>query len=106
MLWIAAGLIALLLLSIFIGRYPKPYWMPPATLLNDTLAQKLVINLRLPRILAALLLGASLAACGATLQMIFRNPLVEPGFLGISASVTAGNLPAEYQTVGRVTGAV
>lgn len=89
-LWIAAGLIALLLISIFIGRYPKPYWMPPATLFNDTLAQKLVTNLRLPRIIAALLLGASLAACGATLQMIFRNPLVEPGFLGVSQGAAFG----------------
>jgi len=90
MLWIAAGLIALLLISIFVGRYPKPYWMPPATLLNDTLAQKLVTNLRLPRIISALLLGATLAACGATLQMIFRNPLVEPGFLGVSQGAAFG----------------
>jgi iron complex transport system permease protein len=87
---IAAGLFALLLISIFIGRYPKPFWMPPSLLFTDTLAQKLVTTLRLPRLITAVLLGATLAACGATLQMIFRNPLIEPGFLGVSQGAAFG----------------
>ena len=88
------GLIVLLLglagLSLFVGRYPSPIWMPPQTLLHDPLAQRLVLNLRLPRILAAMLLGMSLAASGTVLQMIFRNPLVEPGFLGVSHGAAFG----------------
>ncbi len=77
-------------LSIFVGRYPRPYWLPPATLLEDPLAQRLVLRVRLPRILMACLLGMTLAASGSVLQMIFRNPLVEPGFLGVSQGAAFG----------------
>ncbi|MBN2001883.1 MAG: iron ABC transporter permease [Anaerolineae bacterium] len=77
-------------LSIFAGRYPAPYWMPPRLLSQDVLAQRLVLNLRLPRILAAMLLGMSLAGAGAVMQMIFHNPLVEPGFLGVSQGAAFG----------------
>ena len=40
--------------------------------------------------LSAVLLGMTLAACGSVLQMIFRNPLVEPGFLGVSQGAAFG----------------
>jgi iron complex transport system permease protein len=85
------GLLLLtLVLSLFIGRYPQPYWMPPSLLQENELARQLVFNLRLPRILTAVLLGMSLAAAGAVMQMIFRNPLVEPGFLGVSQGAGFG----------------
>ena len=83
-------LIIILALSIFIGRYPKPFWMPLEVLVEDTLAQRLVWLLRLPRILTAAMLGATLAVCGTVLQMIFRNPIVEPGFLGVSQGAAFG----------------
>ena len=84
------GVVIVFLLSVFVGRYPSPYWMPPSLLSEDNLAQQLVFNLRLPRLLTALLLGATLSACGTVLQMIFRNPLVEPGFLGVSQGAAFG----------------
>lgn len=77
-------------ISIFVGRYPQPYWMPLDTLQEDPLARQLLFNLRLPRLLAAILLGAALSASGLTMQMIFRNPLVEPGFLGVSQGAAFG----------------
>ena len=83
-------LIVVLFASILIGRYPAPFWMPVRLLLEDQLAQRLVFSLRLPRILTAALLGATLAACGTVLQMIFRNPIVEPGFLGVSQGAAFG----------------
>lgn len=87
-------LIAALLLafvsSLFIGRFPSPYWMPPTLLQENELARQLVFNLRLPRILVAVLLGMALAGAGAVMQMIFRNPLVEPGFLGVSQGAGFG----------------
>lgn len=83
-------LILLLVLSILVGRYPEPGIMSPATLANDGLARQLILNLRLPRVLSACLLGMTLAACGSVLQMIFRNPLVEPGFLGVSQGAAFG----------------
>ncbi len=76
--------------SVFIGRFPAPGWMPPGRLWDDPLARQLVWNLRLPRICAALLLGASLSGAGAAMQMLFRNPLVEPGFLGVSHGAAFG----------------
>lgn len=76
--------------SLLIGRYPAPYWMTPARLARDPLAQRLVLTLRLPRLISACLLGMVLSACGTVLQMIFRNPLVEPGFLGVSQGAAFG----------------
>ena len=45
----------------------------------------IVINLRPPRIILAILIGASLAAAGALLQSVMRNPLADPGTIGVSA---------------------
>jgi iron complex transport system permease protein len=88
------GLTALLLLSVvlslFVGRYPSAPWTPPATLRDDVLARRLVFNLRLPRVLTACLMGMVLATAGFVLQMLFRNPLVEPGFLGVSQGAAFG----------------
>ena len=76
--------------SLFLGRYPWPGWTPVALLRHDPLAQRLVWGLRLPRVLAALTLGAALGGSGFALQMLFRNPLVEPGFLGVSQGAAFG----------------
>ena len=86
----AVSLLLLIALSLFIGRYPEPYWLPLRRLIDDPLAQRLVFTLRLPRVLLASLLGASLAAAGSVMQMLFRNPLVEPGFLGVSQGAAFG----------------
>ncbi|HWU00943.1 MAG TPA: iron ABC transporter permease [Terriglobales bacterium] len=49
---------------------------------------------RLPRILAALLVGAGLAISGAALQGLFRNPLVDPGIIGVTAGAGFGGTVA------------
>ncbi len=64
--------------------------MSPELLSSDPLARSLVLNLRLPRLITAFLLGMSLAAAGAVMQMLFRNPLVEPGFLGVTQGAAFG----------------
>ncbi len=87
---ILSGLVLVFALSIFIGRYPQPYWMPLRLLREDELARRLVLSLRLPRILAALMLGASLAAAGNVFQMVFSNPIVGPGILGVSQGAAFG----------------
>lgn len=76
--------------SALLGRYPAAGFLPVDNLLNDDLAQRLVLNIRLPRIITAILLGMSLAAAGTVFQMIFSNPLVEPGFLGVSPGAAFG----------------
>lgn len=45
----------------------------------------IVMNLRLPRLLLAILIGSSLSASGALLQSVMRNPLADPGTIGVSA---------------------
>lgn len=83
-------LFAVFIISLFIGRYPVKGLMDPRILFSDPLAWKLVFNLRLPRLLTSLLLGVSLAGSGMVFQMIFSNPLVEPGFLGVSQGAAFG----------------
>ena len=53
-------------------------------------AQVVVWNIRLPRVLAAMLVGAALAAAGASYQVLFRNPLVSPDILGVSSGAALG----------------
>jgi len=88
--WLGLLVLGVLILSIFIGRYPKPYLMPPACLWNDQMARRLVFYLRLPRVFTAFLMGMALSAAGAVMQIIFRNPLVSSGFLGVSQGAAFG----------------
>lgn len=59
-------------------------------------ARLIVFEIRAPRILAAFLVGAALALAGAALQALLRNPLAEPGLLGISASASFAAVMALY----------
>lgn len=43
------------------------------------------LNIRLPRVLLAVLVGAALAAAGVIMQGLFRNPMADPGLLGVSS---------------------
>ena len=88
--WLGLLVLGVLILSIFIGRYPKPYLMPPSCLWNDQMARRLVFYLRLPRVFTAFLMGMALSAAGAVMQIIFRNPLVSSGFLGVSQGAAFG----------------
>ncbi|TVR65724.1 MAG: iron ABC transporter permease [Spirochaetaceae bacterium] len=99
-------LLAVMIAAVLTGRYPRPGIIPPALLRTDALALRLVMELRLPRVLAAAMLGAALAAAGVVMQMLFANPLVEPGLVGVSqgaafgaalAILLAGQRPAVIQ---------
>lgn len=95
----ALAVLTLFLLSFLVGPYP----IPPTTVARVFLAQlhlvertwtdaveMVVLDVRLPRIAAALLVGAALACAGATYQNLFRNPLVSPGVLGVSSGAGFG----------------
>lgn len=90
LLVLALGLLAVFLFSLLLGRYPSAGLIAWQQLTGDELAQRLVLNLRLPRLLAALFLGMSLSAAGMVFQLLFGNPLVEPGFLGVSQGAAFG----------------
>ncbi|MBB4199827.1 ABC-type Fe3+-siderophore transport system permease subunit [Rhodoblastus sphagnicola] len=95
----AAALLAAFALSLVVGRYPldaatalavivakiapiRPWWPP--------VAEAIVFDLRLPRIGAALLVGAALSASGAAYQSVFRNPLASHDILGVTAGASLG----------------
>ena len=52
--------------------------------------QTVILQLRLPRLLLALLVGGLLAQCGAVMQGLFRNPLADPGITGVSTGAALG----------------
>lgn len=90
----AAGLLALAL-----GRFHVPVWhvvqilaaqIVPFPLEASETEQNVVLLVRLPRILLGLLVGGGLAIGGAALQAIFRNPLVSPEIIGVSAGASFG----------------
>jgi iron complex transport system permease protein len=83
-LMLAAGV------SLLAGRYPAPGLLSWQRLAEDELAARLVFGLRLPRLLTALLLGMALGGAGMVFQYLFNNPLVEPGFLGVSQGAAFG----------------
>jgi iron complex transport system permease protein len=87
---LAILLLVTAVLSLLVGRYPSPGFMPWSRLTGDELAGRLVWNLRLPRLLTAMLLGMTLSAAGMVFQVLFSNPLVEPGFLGVSQGASFG----------------
>lgn len=58
--------------------------------LDANITHNIVINIRMPRVIMALLIGAALAISGASLQGICRNPLADPGLLGISSGAAVG----------------
>jgi iron complex transport system permease protein len=93
------AVLAIGIISMGLGHYPlslaavldvlwsalsgTPSSQPPAVF-------NVVLAVRLPRVLAAMLVGASLAAAGAAYQTLFRNPLASPAILGVSAGAGFG----------------
>lgn len=92
--WLTPGLILASLLAIFaaclLGSTPLPVDRVLAALFGGAdVGDRLVVwSIRLPRALAAFLVGAALGLSGAALQGLLRNPLAEPGVLGVSASAS------------------
>jgi iron complex transport system permease protein len=85
--------------SLFIGRYTVPIWDYVFYLKSLFLGNEIefssttisVINqIRMPRIMTALIVGGSLAMSGAAYQGVFRNPMVSPDILGASAGAGFG----------------
>lgn len=57
---------------------------------DDPLAFSTLWNIRFPRIVLGLLVGAALAVAGAVMQAVFSNPLAEPGIIGVSSGASVG----------------
>ncbi|GKW37949.1 vitamin B12 ABC transporter permease BtuC [Pectobacterium carotovorum] len=78
-----ALLLAFLTLTLVVSLCAGDRWIWPTAWLDE--AQQLFVwQLRLPRTLAVMLVGASLAMSGTVMQAVFDNPLAEPGLLGVA----------------------
>ncbi|MBP2581726.1 iron complex transport system permease protein [Streptomyces sp. PvR006] len=98
-----AVLLLLALLSAGIGAYEIPLGDVLASVQHriglgghslDRTAESVLWNIRLPRVVLAVLVGASLGCAGALMQGVFGNPLAEPGVIGISAGAAVGAVGA------------
>ena len=91
-------LLGAILFSLCVGYYPlTPAQVVRAALTplgygGEVLPQAVTIfwSIRLPRVLSAVLIGASLSVAGSTYQGMFRNPLVSPDILGVSSGASLG----------------
>ena len=99
-LWLGAGLLlllALLVLGLRVGSYATSYGFIWNTLWHydpADAAQLVLVQLRLPRLLLALLAGASLAVSGYLLQTLVTNPLADPYLLGTASGASLGAIAA------------
>ena len=111
---IAILLIILLILAIValcVGRYsvnpldtPKILIAPifPVDVTWSQTDYNVIMNLRFPRLLAAILVGSALALSGATYQGMFKNPSVSPDLLGVSAGACVGAAAAILLSYGNI----
>jgi len=80
-------LIIMAVLSVlFVGRYT----LNPFHSMNDEMALTIILRIRLPRVLTAIMLGMALSVAGAVMQAAFKNPLVGPEVLGVSQGAAFG----------------
>jgi len=87
------GLTLLLLITFVVSLSAGEQWIGPDDWFSD--AGKLFVwQIRLPRTLAVMLVGAALALSGTIMQALFENPLAEPGLLGVSNGAGVGLIAA------------
>ncbi|MFG2394013.1 FecCD family ABC transporter permease [Streptomyces lavendulae] len=104
---LAAALVTVLLVLALVSAGVGAYRIPTADVLAsvqhrlglggaplDRVGESVLWNVRLPRVVLAVLVGASLGCAGALMQGVFGNPLAEPGVIGISAGSAVGAVAA------------
>ena len=106
-----AVLIAGLLLAFTVGRYPVSLAELANVLFSKITAHRadvspavesVIMQVRGPRVLAAVLVGAALAVAGSAFQGLFRNPLVSPDILGASSGAALGAVIGIFFSLGVV----
>jgi iron complex transport system permease protein len=92
------GVLVAFLFSLGMGNASISIVQAVKDLLNQmpSLHQIVVWEIRLPRVLLAVLVGATLGLAGAAMQGLLRNPLAEPGILGVSSGAALGAVIVLY----------
>ena len=95
---LAVLVLAALALSIFSGRAAAPLALAIAALISDDSSALVLVmqEIRLPRAILGAFVGAALGHGGAVLQGLLRNPLAEPGLIGVSSTAALGAALAFY----------
>lgn len=95
---LSLGVLAAFLFSLSMGNASISIVQAVKDLLNHSpsLHQTVVWEIRLPRVLLAVLVGATLGLAGAAMQGFLRNPLAEPGILGVSSGAALGAVIVLY----------
>lgn len=93
---LALALLVMLTIAVLFG----------AVSLDDPAARTILLRLRLPRVLLAAAIGATLAVAGVTFQTLLRNPLADPFILGVSGGAAAGAAIATALRWARIPGLV
>ena len=88
-----AALLVVIPLALLTGRSSAG---PTFGFGGPDLAAAILFEIRLPRVLLGLLVGGTLGLCGAALQGLLRNPLAEPGLLGVSSGAAFGAVLVFY----------
>ena len=91
--YIFIGLFLLMLILALLDVCCGSVWISPLSTFNSqlsTLNSQLLLHLRLPKMLTAILAGASLSVAGLMMQTLFRNPLAGPYILGVSSGASLG----------------
>jgi len=87
---IALITIVIIFLSLFIGRFNIPVLKFISGFHLNEMEKSVFFNIRLPRVLLVMGVGAALSLAGASYQSTFRNPLVSPDILGVTAGASFG----------------
>ena len=98
-------LLVVAVMSLSIGSAAIPVTEVLLTLLGEdssSVHKMIVVDIRLPRMFLAILVGASVATSGAAIQGLFRNPLADPALIGVSGG--AALFAAAYLVVGAELG--
>ena len=92
LLVLALALIAVSVLSLLTGAIEVTIsdWVLGADYTRQSVASVVLFDIRLPRMLLASLVGAGLGVSGAVIQGLFRNPLADPGLIGVSGGAALG----------------
>jgi len=96
-------LLLALLVALGLSLCAGEQWIAPGAWFSDT-ARLYIWQIRLPRTLAVVLVGAALALCGTIMQALFDNPLAEPGLLGVSNGAGVGLIAAVMLGGGALSG--
>ncbi len=99
LIFLCIGLLAMIVISLAAGRYTisisnllniLSHSLNSNSSIKDSTDYLVLFKVRLPRMITAIFVGAALSGSGACYQVIFRNPMVEPSLLGVTAGAAFG----------------